>query len=215
VAAAERYSGYYYRWFMDPLFGRGYPVDMVDHYAEQGHLPEGMDFVADGDLELIARPFDFLGINYYTRHLSAADETLDHQSRVVVPGAEYTAMDWEVNSRAFERLLIWIATEYSPREMTVTENGCSYPDRPEEDGRVRDTRRIHYLDQHLRAVHRAIETGAPITGYLQWSFMDNFEWSKGYSQRFGIVHVDYDDQQRTPKDSAYWYRDVIERNGLS
>jgi beta-glucosidase len=213
-AAADRYAGYYYRWFLDPLFGRGYPRDMVDHYTEQGHLPRGFDFMVDGDLELIAQPLDFLGINYYTRHLSTADETLDQQSAVVVPGADYTAMDWEVNPDAFERLLMWIAAEYQPVEMLITENGCSYPDGPGPDGRVRDERRIRYLEQHLSAVHRVIEAGAPITGYLQWSLMDNFEWSKGYSQRFGIVHVDFETQKRTPKDSALWFRDVIARNGL-
>lgn len=213
-AAADRYAGYYYRWFLDPLFGRGYPGDMVDHYTEQGHLPRGFDFVLDGDLELIAQPLDFLGINYYTRHLSTEDETLDQQSAVVVPGADYTAMDWEVNPDAFERLLMWIAAEYQPVEMLITENGCSYPDGPGPDGRVRDERRIRYLEQHLSAIHRVIEAGAPITGYLQWSLMDNFEWSKGYSQRFGIVHVDFETQKRTPKDSAFWFRDVIARNGL-
>jgi beta-glucosidase len=214
MGAANRYNGYFFHWFLDPLFGRGYPTEMVEHYADQGHLPDGMNFVADGDLELISRPLDFLGINYYTRHLSDADETLDDQSAIKVEGASYTAMDWEVNPGAFERLLNWITDEYHPREMLITENGCSYPDGPGTDGRVRDERRIDYLDQHLAAVHRSIEFGAPIAGYLQWSFMDNFEWSHGYNQRFGIVHVDFDTQKRTPKDSAYWYRDVIERNGL-
>ncbi|MFW2339402.1 MAG: GH1 family beta-glucosidase [Acidimicrobiia bacterium] len=214
LAAADRYSGYYFRWFLDPLFGRGYPIDMIEHYQSEGHLPTGLDFIAEGDLETIATPADFLGINYYTRHLSAGDETLDNHSHVVLPDADYTAMDWEINPDAFERLLIWIWEEYRPNEMLITENGCSYPDEPDTDGRVRDVRRISYLDSHLRAVHAAAEHGAPIVGYLQWSFMDNFEWSRGYDQRFGIVHVDFDTQVRTPKDSAYWYRDVIERNGL-
>ncbi|MDH5374062.1 MAG: family 1 glycosylhydrolase, partial [Acidimicrobiia bacterium] len=213
-AAADRYGGYFYRWFLDPLFGRGYPQDIVDHYSAQGHLPDGMHFVEDGDLEAISQPIDFLGINYYTRHLSEPNETLDHQSAVRDPGVELTDMTWEVVPDAFERLLIWIASEYRPTEMLITENGCSYPDGPGTDGRVQDDRRIHYLDQHIAAVHRALEAGAPISGYLQWSFMDNFEWTLGYSQRFGIVHVDFDTQTRTPKDSAYWYRDVIARNGL-
>lgn len=214
LAAANRYGGYFYRWFLDPLFGRGYPRDMVDHYTDRGHLPDGMPFVADGDLDLISQPLDFLGINYYTRHLSAADETLDDQSTVTIDGADYTAMDWEVNPGAFERLLNWIADEYHPLDMLITENGCSYPDGPGTDGRVRDDRRVDYLHKHLAALHRSIESGVPISGYLQWSFMDNFEWSRGYHQRFGIVHVDYETQKRTPKDSFYWYRDVIERNGL-
>lgn len=214
VAAAARFGGYFYRWFLDPLFGRGYPEDMVEHYTTEGHLPSGRSFIADGDLEAVAEPLDFLGINYYTRHLSAADETLDDQSTVSIDDAEYTAMNWEVRPQAFEELLTWIAAEYRPKAMLITENGCSYPDGPGPNGRIRDEKRISYLQQHIQAMHRAISAGAPITGYLQWSFMDNFEWSHGYHQRFGIVHVDFDTQVRTPKDSAYWYRDVIERNGL-
>ncbi len=212
--AAERFSGYYYRWLMDPLFGRGYPEDMIDHYSAEGYLPNGLDFVEDGDFDLISRPIDFLGINYYTRHLSASDETLDQLSAEVVPGADYTAIGWEVRPEAFEDLLTWITREYSPRDIIITENGCSYPDGPGADGGVHDARRIRYLQQHIAAVHRAIEEGAPVSGYLQWSLMDNFEWSHGYHQRFGIVYVDYETQERIPKESAYWYRDVIARNGV-
>ena len=96
----------------------------------------------------------------------------------------------------------------------VTENGASYSDGPDEVGRVRDQRRIDYLHTHIYEVWKAIQAGIPVTAYLQWSLMDNFEWARGYSQRFGAIHVDYETQKRTIKDSAYWYRDVIERNGL-
>ena len=212
--AAERYRGYFFRWFLDPLFGRGYPVDMVDEYRSAGHLPNGLDFIEAGDMDIVSTPLDFLGVNYYTRHTSGADETLDKQSEIRIDGSEYTAMNWEVNPEAFERLLKWIADEYQPGRILITENGCSYPDGPGPDGRVHDERRIRYLHQHLQAVQKAIEAGVPIEGYLQWSLLDNFEWSHGYHQRFGIVHVDFDTQVRTPKDSTYWYRDVIERNGL-
>jgi beta-glucosidase len=212
--AADRYRGYFFRWFLDPLFGRGYPVDMIDDYRSAGHLPNGLDFIEAGDMDIVSSPLDFLGVNYYTRHTSGSDETLDKQSEIRIDGAEYTAMNWEVNPEAFERLLKWIADEYQPGRILITENGCSYPDGPGPDGRVHDERRIQYLHQHLHAVKKAIEAGVPIEGYLQWSLMDNFEWSHGYHQRFGIVHVDFDTQVRTPKDSAYWYRDVIERNGL-
>jgi hypothetical protein len=123
-------------------------------------------------------------------------------------------MGWEVHPDSFYRLLNRLHFEYRMPQIFVTENGCSYPDGPGENGRVPDQRRINYLDAHLRALHRALQNGAPIAGYMQWSLMDNYEWAEGYSQRFGMVYVDYATQQRIPKDSALWYRDLIARNGL-
>jgi len=213
--AARLWDGYFSRWFVDPLFGRLYPADMVDHYSRSGKLPDGLDFVQEGDMATIAAPLDFFGVNYYTRHIAQASENLDEYRSLPNPGAEYTDMGWEVHPDSFYRLLNRLHFEYRPRKIYVTENGCSYPEGPDGDGRVADKRRIAYLRSHLEAAHRAIQNGVPLAGYLQWSLLDNYEWAHGYSQRFGIVHVDYATQKRTLKDSALWYKDVITRNGLS
>ncbi|MCA9928646.1 MAG: beta-glucosidase [Anaerolineales bacterium] len=212
--AARIWDGYYFRWFMDPLYGRFYPADMVDHYGKQGYLPNGLDFVWDGDMNIIAAPLDFLGVNYYTRHIAQAGESLDVHHSVPNPGAEYTAMNWEVSPESYYKLLNRLYFEYNMPKLLVTENGCSYLDEPDGNGRVRDQKRITYLQEHVTAVHRAIQNGVPIAGYLQWSLLDNYEWAEGYTQRFGIVYVDYETQKRYPKDSAFWYRDIIQRNGL-
>ena len=212
--AARLWDGYFSRWFVDPLFGRLYPADMVDHYTRSGQLLNGLDFVQEGDMATIAAPLDFFGVNYYTRHIAQAQESLDDYRSLHNPDAEYTAMGWEVHPDSFYGLLNRLHFEYRPRKIFVTENGCSYLDEPDEKGRVADTRRIAYLQAHLEAAHRAIQNGVPLTGYLQWSLLDNYEWAEGYSQRFGIVHVDYATQKRTLKDSAFWYRNVIAQNGL-
>ncbi len=212
--AARLWEGYFFRWFIDPLYGRHYPADMVHHYIQQDHLPNGLDFVQDGDMDMIATPLDFLGVNYYTRHIAQASERPDEHHAVPNPGAEYTEMNWEVHPESFYKLLNRLYLEYNIPKLYITENGCSYMDGPDENGRVHDQKRIDYLEGHLTAVHHAIQNGVPVAGYLQWSLLDNFEWAEGYAQRFGIVYVDYATQKRYPKDSAFWYRDVINRNGL-
>ncbi|MFQ5398114.1 MAG: GH1 family beta-glucosidase [Anaerolineae bacterium] len=206
--AARIWEGYYFRWFVDAVYGRHYPADMVHHYTNNQYLPNGLDFVHDGDMDEIAAPLDFFGVNYYTRHTAQAGERLDVHRSAPNPGAEYTAMGWEVYPDGLCWLLDRLYFEYGMGKIYVTENGCSYLDAPH------DRKRIAYLRGHLTAVHRAIQNGVPVAGYLQWSFLDNYEWAEGYSQRFGIVHVEYDTQTRTPKESAFWYQGVIERNGL-
>ncbi|KAA3665446.1 MAG: beta-glucosidase [Chloroflexi bacterium] len=213
--ALQVWDGYFQRWFMDPLYGRFYPADMVHHYTQAGHLPNGLDFVQDGDMETIAAPLDFLGVNYYSRHIiQASDDPTKPFNFVPNPEAEHTEMGWEVHPESFYRLLNRLHFEYDIPELLITENGCSYSDGPDENGRIHDTKRIDYLEGHLTAVHRAIQNGVPVAGYLQWSFMDNFEWGEGYDQRFGIVYVDYETQQRIPKDSALWYQKTISANGF-
>jgi len=208
VAAARIWDGYYFRWFVDALNGRFYPADMVDYYTQKGHLPNGLDFVQDGDMATIAAPLDFFGVNYYTRHIAQAGESLDDHRSVPNPSAEYTEMGWEVHPESFYKLLNRLYFEYNMPKLIVTENGCSYLDP------IHDQKRINYLQEHITAVYRAMQNGVPIAGYMQWSLMDNYEWTEGYSQRFGMVHIDYETQKRTPKDSALWYRDVIRNNGI-
>lgn len=215
--ATRHFDGFFQRWFLDPLYGRHYPADMVADYIRAGHLPaEGMTFVREGDLEAIAVPTDFLGLNYYTRAILRDQEAADNLPPTLTspPDAEWTEMVWEVHPESLYRLLNRLHFEYSPPRLYITENGASYSDGPNGDGRVHDVRRVRYLQGHLAAAHRALENGVPLAGYFVWSFLDNFEWAKGYLQRFGMVWVDYESQQRIPKDSALWYARVIAANGF-
>ncbi len=218
LQATRHADGYSHRWFLDPLYGRRYPADMVADYTRLGYLPdEGMTFVEAGDLDTIAVPTDFLGINYYTREVVRDEQAADNlpQTTVAAPREEWTEMDWEVYPEGLYDLLNRLHFEYRPPRLYITENGASYSDGPDADGHIRDQRRLDYLRTHLTAAHRAIQNGVPLAGYFAWSLMDNFEWAKGYKQRFGLVWVDYETLERTPKGSAVWYRDVIEKNGLS
>jgi beta-glucosidase len=208
-AAAIRHDGFFNRWFLDPLYGRGYPADMVALYGAM--MPE----IQDGDLERIAEPTDFLGVNYYNRAVIRHDpSTPVLETGFERPEGEYTAMDWEVYADALRALLVRLQNDYAPNRMFITENGAAYPDTLTPDGRIHDEARISYLKGHLAAAHAAIVEGARLEGYFYWSLMDNFEWAWGYSRRFGIVYVDYPTQRRIFKDSAMFYGDVIERNGL-
>jgi beta-glucosidase len=211
--AARHDDGSFNRWFLDPVFGRRYPADMVADYAAAGHIPaSGVPAVRDGDFEAIAVPTDFLGVNYYTRKISRAtipEAQNDPPTVIGAPDSERTTMGWEVHEQTFYELLCRIHFDYRPKRIYVTENGSAWTDTVSPDGRVHDARRTAYLRGHLAAVGRAALAGAPMAGYFAWSLLDNFEWERGYTQRFGIVRVDYDTQKRTPKDSALYYRDVI------
>ncbi|HET9224253.1 MAG TPA: GH1 family beta-glucosidase [Roseiflexaceae bacterium] len=207
-AAALRHDGFFNRWFLDPLYGRGYPADMVSLYGAM------MPAIQDGDLERIAVPTDFLGVNYYNRAVIRHDSSTPVlETGFEHPEGEYTAMDWEVYADALRALLVRLQNDYGPNRMYITENGSAYPDTLTADG-IHDEARIRYLSGHLAAAHAAIGEGAKLEGYFYWSLMDNFEWAWGYSRRFGIVYVDYPTQLRILKDSAKVYRDIIARNGL-
>lgn len=217
VEAARTADGRANRWFLDPLHGRGYPTDIVADALTAGWLPPaGLTFVQDGDLAAIAAPLDFLGLNYYTRFIVRSQQIPESENlpptRLASP--ERTDMGWEVYPEGLYLLLTRVQREYTPARIYVTENGVSYPDTVDPDGRIRDTHRIAYLHEHLLAMYRAYQAGVALAGYFVWSLVDNFEWAKGYTQRFGLVRVEYATQERLPKDSAYWYRDVIIRNGL-
>ena len=206
-------DGYNNRWFLDPIYGRGYPADMVAFFGEL--FPDGMEFVQPGDMETIGVHTDFLGVNYYTRMVARDNGAPDNLPQAVIPAPpnEHTEMGWEVYPDGLYKLLNRIYFDYEAPKLYITENGCSYGDGPDENGRVADQRRIHYLRDHFQAAHRARQNGVPLAGYFVWSFMDNFEWAEGYEQRFGLVYVDYATQQRILKDSALWYKEVIARNG--
>src|SRR5690606_24462658 len=127
----------------------------------------------------------------------------------VPPDGPVTEMGWGIHPECLESLLVRLSRDYPGTPLLLTENGAAYDDKVDADGRVRDADRVAFLDSHVRAAHAAIEQGADLRGYFVWSLLDNFEWAHGYHKRFGIVHVDYDTQRRTLKDSAYWYRDLI------
>ncbi|ATB31932.1 GH1 family beta-glucosidase [Melittangium boletus] len=218
--AFRNHDGYFNRWFLDPLYGRHYPADMVADYIKAGHLPaEGLTVVKPGDLQAIAVPCDFLGINYYNRAVLRSDkvpEAENHPRTVfLAPESEWTEMGWEVHADSLRRLLTRLHLDYAPGKLYVTENGASFSTGPDAQGRVRDDRRLAYLRDHFLAARKAMDAGAPLAGYFVWSLLDNFEWDRGYSQRFGMVWVNYETQQRIPKDSALWYRDVIKANAVS
>ncbi|MFI6824706.1 GH1 family beta-glucosidase [Micromonospora sp. NPDC050187] len=221
AAAVRLVDGMQNRIFLDPLTGAGYPEDMLTHIAR--HVEP--TFIRDGDEKTIAAPIDLLGINFYQPTYVAGRPDAaggggtwpgtDGAVEFLPAAGPLTEMGWSIEPAGLARLLERIHTDYPGLPMMITENGGAFPDpvRPG-DGQVADDDRIAYLDGHLRAAHEAIGRGVDLRGYLVWSLLDNFEWAEGYRKRFGIVHVDYLTQRRTPKASARWYQEVISRNGL-
>lgn len=214
--AVRAADGKWTRWFTDPLYGRGYPGDVVADFERHDALPN-MNFVKNGDMNAISVPMDFLGVNYYNREVvrSAASGN-EPQTVFFKPRSpeNWTEMNWEIYPEGLTGVLARLYFDYKPLKMYVTENGASYSTPPDENKRVKDDLRIDYYRTHIAAVHRAIEAGVPMAGYFAWSLMDNFEWARGYAQRFGIVWVDFNTQERIIKDSAKWYKGVIKKNGF-
>ncbi len=210
-------DGRWFRWFSDPVYGRGYPADMVEHFGNQGAFPNGLDFVKADDMNIIAAPTDFIGLNYYGRNLHRVDApNNDPQIDFPLPKTpeHWTEMDWENYPDGLTGSLGRVYFDYQPRKIYITENGASYSTPPDEQGNIPDVHRTNYLKTHFAAAHRAMQAGVPLAGYFVWSLMDNFEWSFGYGQRFGIVWVDFETQERIIKDSAKWYKTVIKKNGF-
>ena len=216
--ATRHFDGHFNRWFLDPLYRGRYPSDIVADYIDRGHLDATVPFLKPDDLKAIATPTDFLGVNYYNRTIVRSDRIPESKNRprtvTLVLESEVTDMGWEVYPDGLFQTLARLGVEYAVPKMYVTENGASYADGPDQHGRIDDARRLRYIRDHLVEAHRAIELGVPLAGYFVWSLLDNFEWERGYGQRFGITWVDYETQQRTPKDSALWYRQVIEANAV-
>ena len=207
--AARRWDAFRNRWFLDPVIRGEYPSDLVETLeASLGPLELGRR----DDLEAAAEPIDFLGVNYYSRAVVSDDPTDGPISvRHASPTLPTTGMGWEVAPDALYDLLVRITREYAGIPILITENGAAYEDAAPTNGIVADPDRLAYLREHLAAVARAAEAGVDVRGYFAWSLLDNFEWEHGYDKRFGIVHVNYETQRRTPKQSAVWYRDLIAR----
>jgi beta-glucosidase len=218
--AARRVDGLQNRVFLDPVLRGAYPADVLADLAPYG-LPE---LIKPGDAEIIGAPVDLLGVNYY-RALLVAAPTAPHDGEpsewLGVEGVQFlssgqprTEMGWEVQPAGLTELLVNLHCEYPKVPLYVTENGAAYPDEMTASGAVLDHDRIAFLDGHLRAAFAALQEGVDLRGYFYWSLLDNLEWAEGYAKRFGLVHVDFETQRRTPKESARWYCDVIARNGL-
>ena len=216
-AAVERARTLHNRVWFDPLFTGAYPDNEDEVWGE---LADG-SYRVEGDLEIIGRPLDFLGINYYRplvvrdaphREPDPARRTAVDIRTEQVPfaGVRHTTMGWPVVPDTFTDLLVDLDRRYPDLPpILITENGSAEDDRPDESGRVHDTDRIAYLRDHLNALSRAIDAGVDVRGYFVWSLLDNFEWAFGYDRRFGLVRVDYELLERHPKDSYHWYRDFL------
>ena len=214
---ARASDGYVNRWFLDAIYRGAYPEDMRARYEQ---LLGPLDFVRDGDLETIAAPTDYLGVNYYApRVMEAVPGDAPWPWRVIVPegvqttggftdGVARTEAGTPIVPAALTDLLVRVHEDYGV-PVLITENGAVFGDP------VHDERRIRFIHDHLAAVHDAIEQGADVLGYCHWSFLDNFEWALGYGQRFGLVHVDFGTQRRTIKDSGREYARLAASNALS
>ncbi len=219
VAAAERWHRFQNLWFLHPALHGRYP----DGVLQEGREAELLGFRA-GDERILRAPFDFVGLNYYTPVLVKAAPQgngvpgLNTESLWATMHGDHPKTDigWTVYPQGFYDILVQMAKETGPLPIEITENGASYNTAPGADGRIADVERIAYLRDHLKMAARAIHAGVPIRAYHCWSLLDNFEWAYGFTQRFGIVHVDFaNGQRRTVKDSARWYAGVAASNRVS
>lgn len=193
-------------WFADPMILGRYPEDGLNLFADC--LPE----IRQSDLQTIHQPLDFYGVNIYHGDVVRASDGGGTEQQPATPGCARTTMGWPVSPQA----LYWgpkFLYERYRLPIAITENGMANPDWVQDDGRVQDPQRIDFLSRYLRELHKAVADGVSVDAYFQWSVMDNFEWAFGFSKRFGLIHIDYKTQRRTLKDSAYWYRNVIQTNG--
>lgn len=193
-------------WWMDPILKGEYPADGLEFFGEMA--PK----FTDADLKTMNQPLDFFGVNTYSAKTVKAGQDGKPEFVAGLPGEPLTNMDWQVKPEC----LYWGARFFHERyglPIIVTENGMAGIDWVSKDGKVHDPQRIDFLHRHIEQLRNAADEGVPVEGYFQWSMLDNFEWAEGYRKRFGLVHVDYQTQKRTPKDSYYWYKDVIATNG--
>ncbi|MBH0015659.1 GH1 family beta-glucosidase [Pseudoalteromonas sp. NGC95] len=202
IDSAKYADDYLNQWYMKPIMDGKYP-DIINQLPSD-HLPD----IHPGDMELISQPIDYLGINFYTRQIYKAHPTDIYEP--IAPTGPLTDMGWEVYPQSFTDLLVSLNKTYTLPPIYITENGAAMPD-TYNNGEVNDLDRLNYYNDHLNAVHNAIEQGVVIDGYFAWSLMDNFEWAEGYLKRFGIVYVDYKTQQRTIKNSGLAYKELISK----
>jgi len=205
IAASKRWEGCQNRWYLDPIYRGEYPEDMMELYGKL--LPE----IQAGDMETMQQPLDYLGLNMYRRSVvkDGSDLAPVNIKRISPPG-EYSDMGWEVYPKGLYDIIKWTDSNYPIKKMYVTENGAAFNDTVTPDGRCHDTRRANYLREHIRQTLKAREEGVNLHGYFAWSTMDNFEWAYGYRMRFGVIHIDFETQKRTVKDSGYLLKKIAE-----
>ncbi|MFZ5823636.1 MAG: GH1 family beta-glucosidase [Bacillota bacterium] len=205
--AAHRADGMINRWFLDPVLKGRYPEDIWRWYSRRMAAPK----VQAGDLEVIAQPIDFMGVQYYSRILHRANRwnLFTGFAQVEPQGVPVTDMGWEFYPEGLYNLLRRLDQEYGKIPLIVTENGAAYADQLTAQRRVEDPERVRYLQEHIRAVGRALAEGVRVEGYYVWTLLDNLEWHHGVNKRFGLIYVDFPTQQRIWKESARWYRDFI------
>ena len=205
------YDAQFNRLYLDPLYKKKYPELLFKRLLEKEAIEQSdLNFIKDGDLKKISTPTDFLGVNYYSRAVirdESVDEALNEKHKVTM--GPKTDFGWEVYPRGIYDLLKRLQDEYNVNEIMITENGCSYGDGPNENKKVNDVKRVEYHRSHIEQILIAVDEGIPCTGYFAWSLMDNFEWAEGYSQRFGLIWVDFDTLERIPKESYYWYQKFL------
>ncbi len=211
LEASVREDGIRNRMWLDPLQGRGYPTDVEELFGDA--WPE----IDADDLAAIATPTDYLGLNYYFPAFVVDDPAgpVTRTRSIDPPDLPQTAAGWPVMPSGLTELLVRLQTEYGIETITITENGAAFADPSPHNDRVPDPQRTAFLRDHLEAVLEAIGQGVNVDGYFVWSLLDNFEWASGYGARFGIVHVDFDTQQRTIKDSGRWYARTVQSNELA
>lgn len=207
--AALRHHQFHNGLFMNPLFDGQYPAEVIEAIGDR--FPEQWQ----NDLDTIHQPLDFWGLNYYTPEYVANDKRANTpfpaSTLIKRPDVMRTDIGWEIDATGMNDVLQQLYSEYSLPPCYITENGAAF-NQGVIDGVVDDQERINYLDAHLQVASQAISQGIPLLGYFAWSLMDNFEWAEGYSMRFGLIHVNYDTQERTLKNSAMWYREFVARH---
>jgi len=214
--ACRFFDGQFNRLYLNPLYNNEYPDDVFEYLKTKNLISESdLNFIKQGDLNIISTKTDFLGVNYYSRAV-IRNEEIDEKNNLPrnVDMGPKTDFGWEIYPPGIYDLLMKLKNEYKVQNIYITENGCSYGDGPNSEGKINDTRRIEYYHSHLTELKRAIEDGVPCSGYFAWSLMDNFEWAQGFSQRFGLIWVDFETLERIPKESYYWYKKYISANGL-
>lgn len=208
---AERADVLYNRWFLDPLFHGTYPARLFQDLAVRPPA------IADNDMEMISTPLDFLGVNYYSRTLIRSRRGIGgeqpvaerYEQVVPVPGATYTEMAWEIYPQGVRDILLRVQQDYAPPLIMVAENGAAFADQWDGNNHVPDARRVQYLRDHIQELGEVCAQGVPLCGYFVWSLLDNYEWTDGYSKRFGLVYIDYATQRRIVKESGRWYAAFI------
>ncbi len=210
------------RWWTDAMSTGRYPEVLDEYYGKTYER-----ILLPGDSELLKIENDFLGINYYSDSFVSTPQASDKpvsegglhpfpQRMNGTPPEPHTDMGWPLTPDGLGELVKRVHRDWPELpQIMITENGAAYPEGPDEDGQVHDTRRVEYITSHLQSLVEAIETGVPVTRYYAWSLLDNYEWAEGYAKRFGLIHVDFETQKRTPKESAKVYATIIQTNGES